>query len=69
MMQSRWSRSSLASSLKQSFIIGSLSEGLTCRTGDRTRTFAKAELEDWVGQRAQAGRLPPNGFPRARKFD
>jgi topoisomerase-4 subunit A len=46
-----------------------MSEGLTCRTGDRTRTFAKAELEDWVGQRAQAGRLPPNGFPRARKFD
>ncbi|HEY6334858.1 MAG TPA: DNA topoisomerase IV subunit A [Alphaproteobacteria bacterium] len=46
-----------------------MSEGLTCRTGDRTRTFAKAELADWVGQRAQAGRLPPNGFPRARKFD
>ncbi|HYB09423.1 MAG TPA: DNA topoisomerase IV subunit A [Alphaproteobacteria bacterium] len=46
-----------------------MAEGLTCRTGDRTRTFSKVELGDWVGQRAQAGRLPPNGFPRSRKFD
>jgi topoisomerase IV subunit A len=46
-----------------------MSEGLSCRIGDRTRTFAKNELKDWVGQRAQAGRLPPNGFPRSHKFD
>ena len=27
-----------------------------------------AELKDWVGTRAQAGRLPPQGFPRHGKF-
>jgi topoisomerase-4 subunit A len=26
------------------------------------------ELKDWVGERAQAGRLPPQGFPRHGKF-
>ncbi len=46
-----------------------MSEGLSCRTGDRTRTFTKDDLKDWVGKRAQAGRLPPSGFPRAYKFD
>ncbi|HYB54922.1 MAG TPA: DNA topoisomerase IV subunit A [Alphaproteobacteria bacterium] len=47
----------------------SLEEGLTCRTGERTRSFTKAELKDWLGARAQAGRLPPTGFPRALKFE
>ena len=34
------------------------------------RSFLKpmAELRDWVGDRAQAGRQPPNGFPRSNKF-
>jgi topoisomerase-4 subunit A len=34
------------------------------------RTFVKsmAELRDWVGERAQAGRQPPQGFPRNNKF-
>ena len=34
------------------------------------RTFIKsmAELQDWVGERAQAGRQPPKGFPRNNKF-
>jgi topoisomerase-4 subunit A len=34
------------------------------------RTFTKtmAELRDWVGERAQAGRQPPTGFPRNNKF-
>jgi topoisomerase-4 subunit A len=27
-----------------------------------------SELKDWVGTRAQAGRLPPQGFPRHGKF-
>lgn len=27
-----------------------------------------AELSEWVGERAQAGRLPPVGFPRNNKF-
>ncbi|MGO8867068.1 MAG: DNA topoisomerase IV subunit A [Alphaproteobacteria bacterium] len=47
----------------------SLEEGLACRTGERTRSFTKAELKDWIGARAQAGRLPPAGFPRALKFE
>jgi topoisomerase-4 subunit A len=43
-----------------------LKEGLTWRSGDRSRT--ETGLKDWVGQRAQAGRLPPQGFPRSNKF-
>jgi len=43
-----------------------LSEGLTWRLGEKTRT--ETNLRDWLGERAQAGRLPPNGFPRAPKF-
>ena len=30
------------------------------------------EIEDlmpWDGKRAQAGRMPPNGFPKNNKFD
>jgi len=26
------------------------------------------ELADWRGNRADAGRLPPKGFPRTNKF-
>jgi topoisomerase-4 subunit A len=33
---------------------------------DRARTFDA--LKDWLGQRAQAGRLPPKGFPVGHKF-
>jgi len=34
------------------------------------RTFVKplSELRDWIGERAQAGRQPPQGFPRNNKF-
>lgn len=41
-------------------------EGLTWRLGEKTRT--ETDLALWVGQRAQAGRLPPNGFPKNNKF-
>ena len=34
----------------------------------RTFTLPSAELRDWLGQRAQAGRLAPKGFPRSNKF-
>jgi topoisomerase-4 subunit A len=27
-----------------------------------------AELKDWMGDRAQAGRLAPMGFPKSNKF-
>ena len=44
-------------------------DGLTW-TDSSGRTFTKsmAELQDWVGERAQAGRQPPQGFPRNNKF-
>jgi topoisomerase IV subunit A len=34
----------------------------------RTFTLPYAELRDWIGQRGQAGRLAPKGFPRSNKF-
>jgi topoisomerase-4 subunit A len=34
----------------------------------RTYTKPMAELTEWVGERAQAGRQPPNGFPRNNRF-
>jgi topoisomerase-4 subunit A len=43
-----------------------LAEGLTWKSGERTRT--ETNLRDWIGERAQAGRLPPNGFPRSGRF-
>ncbi len=44
----------------------SLAEGLACRRGERTRTFT--DLDPWLGRRAQAGRLPPPGFPKSNRF-
>lgn len=41
-------------------------DGLTWRIGERTRT--ETDLEPWLGARATAGRLPPNGFPKNQKF-
>ncbi|MET0870422.1 MAG: hypothetical protein ABWY15_06030, partial [Methyloceanibacter sp.] len=32
------------------------------------RSFVRTELRDWWGARAQAGRLPPKGFPKSGKF-
>jgi topoisomerase-4 subunit A len=43
-----------------------LKDGLTWRSGERTRT--ETGLREWLGERAQAGRLPPSGFPRSNKF-
>ena len=43
-----------------------LASGLTWRLGDRERT--EADLRDWLGTRAQSGRLPPHGFPKVPKF-
>ena len=43
-----------------------LEDGLTWRLGEKTRT--ETNLRDWLGERAQAGRLPPNGFPKAPRF-
>lgn len=44
-------------------------EGLTW-TDSSGRSFTRqlAELADWRGERAQAGRQPPTGFPRNNRF-
>ena len=44
-----------------------LKEGLTW-TDSSGRTWTVEELRDWRGSRAQAGRLPPKGFPKSNKF-
>jgi topoisomerase-4 subunit A len=43
-----------------------LAEGLTWPSGDRTRT--ERDLDDWLGKRAQAGRLAPKGFSKSGRF-
>lgn len=43
-----------------------LKEGLTWKSGERDRT--ETDLRGWLGERAQAGKLPPNGFARSNKF-
>jgi topoisomerase-4 subunit A len=43
-----------------------IADGLTWKSGDRTRT--ETAIRDWLGERAQAGRLPPSGFSKSNKF-
>jgi topoisomerase-4 subunit A len=43
-----------------------LAAGLSWRLGEKIRTEQK--LTEWLGARASAGRLPPNGFPKSGKF-
>ena len=43
-----------------------LATGLTWALGERTRT--ELALDAWRGDRGQAGRLPPNGFPKSGTF-
>ncbi|MDX6806659.1 DNA topoisomerase IV subunit A [Terrihabitans rhizophilus] len=44
-------------------------KGLTwLDTSGRTWTLAGEELRDWIGNRADAGRLAPKGFPRTNRF-
>ncbi|MBI0003556.1 DNA topoisomerase IV subunit A [Bartonella sp. M0177] len=46
-----------------------LEEGLTWRdTADRTFSRSAADLIEWQGSRAGAGRMVPKGFPRSGKF-
>ena len=47
-----------------------IAEGLTWRdSAGRTFTVARPELKEWIGNRAEAGRLPPKGFPKTNKFE
>ena len=46
-----------------------LEDGLTWRdSSGRTWTVAQADLLEWLGHRAEAGRLPPKGFPKNNRF-
>ena len=47
-----------------------LRDGLTWRdSAGRTFIVGRAELKPWIGNRAEAGRLPPKGFPRNNCFE
>ncbi|MBM3507616.1 MAG: DNA topoisomerase IV subunit A [Alphaproteobacteria bacterium] len=43
-------------------------DGLSWKLGENTRTEPASALRDWFGKRAQAGRLPPKGFPKSGRF-
>ncbi len=46
-----------------------MKEGLVWRdSAGREFNVPAKELKDWVGSRADAGRLPPKGFPKSNKF-
>ena len=45
------------------------SDGLTwIDSAGREFTLAGAEIKEWIGERAQAGRVAPRGFPRSNSF-
>ena len=47
-----------------------LADGLAWKDpAGRTRTVGGAELAEWIGARASAGRMAPRGFPRENRFD
>jgi topoisomerase-4 subunit A len=47
-----------------------LKDGLSWKDpAGRTFNVAKAELTEWIGERAEAGRLPPRGFPKNNRFE
>ena len=47
-----------------------IADGLSWRdSAGRTFTVAMPELKEWIGNRAEAGRLPPKGFPKSNRFD
>ena len=46
-----------------------MADGLTWKdSAGRNFTVAKPELNEWIGKRAEAGRLPPKGFPKNNRF-
>ncbi len=47
-----------------------IADGLTWRdSAGRTFTVSKPDLNEWIGNRAEAGRLPPKGFPKNNRFE
>ena len=49
-------------------VVFTLDDGLSVATGERSRTFDRRQLADWIGKRAQAGRMVPAGFPRSGRL-
>ena len=46
-----------------------LDQGLTWKdSAGRTFGAGASDLRDWIGNRAEAGRLPPKGFPKNNRF-
>jgi topoisomerase-4 subunit A len=46
-----------------------LAEGLSWQSTDgRTYSVKRPDLDEWLGHRAEAGRLPPKGFPKSGRF-
>ncbi|MEJ0096583.1 MAG: DNA topoisomerase IV subunit A [Methylocella sp.] len=46
-----------------------LAEGLTWKdSAGRSFSVAGGDLAEWIGNRAEAGRLPPRGFPKNNRF-
>lgn len=43
--------------------------GLSWPAGKNGRTRTETDLRPWLGKRGTTGRLVPNGFPRANRFD
>lgn len=43
-----------------------MKQGFTYRTAGSDK---KADVKPWVGERAQSGKLPPNGFPKSPRFE
>ncbi|NYZ12367.1 DNA topoisomerase IV subunit A [Azospirillum sp. RWY-5-1] len=43
-----------------------LADGLTWLSG--TRTYRVTDLTGWLGNRGEAGKMPPNGFPKDNRF-
>ena len=43
-----------------------LKDGLSWKIGDKTRT--EMLLKEWIGKRAQSGRIVPKGFAKSRRF-
>jgi topoisomerase IV subunit A len=46
-----------------------MADGLTWQdSAERTHSRSRADLAEWIGNRAAAGRMVPKGFPRTGKF-
>jgi topoisomerase-4 subunit A len=46
-----------------------LKDGLTWRdSSQRVWTVPAGDIKEWIGNRAEAGRLPPKGFPKNNRF-